>query len=127
MISPRSALIFTARCLPALLCLASAWPLSRVDPAEILPRTVQFTRDIRPIPSGRGFHCHGPAKAKRKATLRLDTEEGAFADLGDSKAIVPGDPSHSEVFRRITTADEAERMPPAKSGPQLSEHQIALL
>ncbi len=84
--------------------------------AEPLPAVVEFNRDIRPILSDNCYQCHGPDKAKRKADLRLDTEAGAFADLGDTRAIVPGAPDKSELLRRITTTDKQQHMPPAKSG-----------
>src|SRR5262245_28448116 len=84
----------------------SAWA---AEPAVV------FNRDIRPILSDTCYHCHGPDKAKRKAGLRLDQEAGAFKDLGDSKVIVPGDLSKSELYRRITAEDPSERMPPPKS------------
>src|SRR5207249_11501006 len=73
------------------------------------------------------FNCHGPDKAKRKADLRLDTEEGAFAKRKDGPVIVPSKPQESELFRRITTEDEAERMPQAKSGRRLTEREVALI
>jgi mono/diheme cytochrome c family protein len=95
--------------------------------AEALPATVEFNRDIRPILSDACFHCHGPDQAKRKANLRLDTEEGAFADLGDGRALVPGKPDDSAVFVRITAVNERKRMPPIDSGRKLSERQIALI
>jgi hypothetical protein len=40
---------------------------------------------------------------------------------------VPGDLSKSELVRRITTPDEDDRMPPAKSGKHLTPQQIELL
>ena len=95
--------------------------------AEPLPAVVEFNRDIRPILSDNCYQCHGPDKAKRKADLRLDTEAGAFADLGDTRAIVPGAPDKSELLRRITTTDKQQHMPPAKSGRKLTERQIQLL
>jgi hypothetical protein len=95
--------------------------------AAAQPQAIQFNRDIRPILSNHCFQCHGPDKAKRKASLRLDMEEGIFADLGDCKVIVPGEPSKSELFRRITATDESERMPPAKAGGRLAERDVALI
>src|SRR5262249_11824345 len=91
------------------------------------PPPVEFNRDIRPILSDTCFLCHGPDQARRKAGLRFDTEEGAFADLGGRHALVPGDPAKSELYRRITAADESERMPPVKSGRKLNARQIDLL
>lgn len=90
--------------------------------------TIDFNRQIRPILSANCFACHGPDDKQRKAKLRLDTKEGAFADLrGGGKAIVPGKPEQSELIDRIT-CDEPERvMPPARSGKRLTPEQIALL
>src|SRR5436190_15613732 len=83
---------------------------------EPLPSQIEFNRDIRPIFSDTCYKCHGPDKAQRKADLRLDTEAGAFAKLGDGgTAIVPGDLAKSELVRRISSADDDERMPPADS------------
>jgi hypothetical protein len=100
--------------------------LPAVEAAD-LPQTVEFNRDIRPILSDTCFKCHGPDKAKRKAGLHFDTEEGAFADLGGHRAIVPGDSARSELVRRITATEEEERMPPVRSGLKLTARQIDLL
>ena len=88
-------------------------------------RVVGFNRDIRPILSDKCFVCHGPDKSTRLSPLRLDTKEGALADLGGRFAIVPGEPEKSEVIRRISSDDAARRMPPSYSGKdKLSEREI---
>jgi hypothetical protein len=88
---------------------------------------IDFNRDIRPILAGACFVCHGPDEEERKANLRLDTREGATADLDGVRAIVPGDPAASELVRRITSERPSRRMPPAKSGKELSQSQIRRL
>jgi hypothetical protein len=95
--------------------------------AESVPQTIELNRDIRPILSQACFQCHGPDKARRKADLRLDTEEGIHADLGDRRAVVPGKPEQSELIRRITSSNPRRRMPPPRSGKALSEQQIHML
>jgi len=95
--------------------------------ADRLPDKVEFNRDVRPILSDACSHCHGPDAGRRKANLRLDTEAGAFADLGGGKTLVPGHPEKSELFLRISHEDETQRMPPKKSGRKLSPDQIEIL
>jgi hypothetical protein len=93
-----------------------------------LPATIEYNRDVRPILSDACWQCHGPDAARRKAGLRLDTEAGARAELGGgTHAVVPGDPGRSELVRRITSADDEERMPPAKSGRKLTARQVEIL
>ena len=92
------------------------------------PRPVNFARDVRPILSDNCFSCHGPDDHARKAKLRLDTKEGAFAKLeSDALAIVPGKPDESELILRIESDVSELRMPPKKSGKQLSADQAAVL
>jgi hypothetical protein len=90
------------------------------QPARAADR-IEFNRDIRPILSDACFQCHGPDKAKRKAKLHFDTEEGART------VIVAGKPNDSELIRRITTTDGEKRMPPKTSGHALTPRQIELL
>jgi hypothetical protein len=87
-------------------------------------RPVEFNRDIRPILADNCYACHGPDKNQRKADLRLDIEEGAFADRGDYKIITPGKPAQSEIYRRISSADPKVHMPQPRFGKNLTVKQV---
>ena len=91
-------------------------------------RTVDFSREVRPILSDNCFPCHGPDEAERQMDLRLDTKQGAFGELVlGGFAIVPGKPEESELFVRISSEYEDERMPPSDTGKSLSPEQIETL
>jgi hypothetical protein len=95
-----------------------------------IPDVVDFNYHIRPILSDRCFKCHGPDANKRQANLRLDTEEGAYAALKDdpkAHVIVPGSPELSEAFRRITTTDTSEIMPPVSANLELTQVEIQII
>jgi hypothetical protein len=90
--------------------------------------SVSFSRDIRPILSNNCFACHGPDQDERKAGLRLDTEEGAFAvNRAGRSAVVAGDRQASPLWQRITTDDPVDKMPPVDSHKSLTAQQIDLL
>ena len=101
------------------------WLLAFVPPAAAAP--LDFNRDVRPILSNNCFACHGPDEKERKADLRLDTREGALADLDGHAAVVPGKPAASELVARLTTEKASERMPPAKTGKALTRAEIDIL
>lgn len=88
---------------------------------------VDYSRDIRPILSNNCFRCHGPDEAQREAGLRLDTPDGAVADLGGYQAIVPENPEASHALVRILSSDPDEQMPPPDSGLKLTDAEISLL
>ena len=72
-------------------------------------------------PFGQLLRLPRPRRQKRKAGLRLDTKEGAFAKLkSGGVAIVPGKPDESELIFRIESDDPELQMPPKKSGKQLT-------
>ena len=102
-----------------------AWPSGLFAEKDL--GGVDFARDIQPLLSDNCFACHGPDAKQRKADLRLDTRDGALADLDGVSAVVPGKPSESELVARITTDDEDDLMPPPDSGKQLDAAQKALL
>jgi hypothetical protein len=91
------------------------------------PAQIEFNRDVRPILSDHCFQCHGPDARQRQGELRLDVANGAAAGRDGGPVVVAGQPDQSELFRRITSADAAERMPPAEKGEPLSPEEIAIL
>ena len=91
---------------------------------------IDYNFHVRPILSDKCFFCHGPDANKREADLRLDTEEGLYALLKDNDtqhAIVKGAPENSEVYRRVTTEDISEIMPPPESNLSLTEREIQII
>ncbi|PHQ32580.1 PSD1 and planctomycete cytochrome C domain-containing protein [Rhodopirellula bahusiensis] len=94
---------------------------------SVADRKLKFNRDIRPILSETCFHCHGPDEHGRRADLRLDTLEGATADLGGYQPIVPGDLEDSEAWKRIISEDPDMLMPPPESHLVLTQEQKTLL
>jgi mono/diheme cytochrome c family protein len=88
---------------------------------------VSFNRDIRPLLARNCFACHGPDEKARKGDLRLDTAAGATADLGDHRAVTPGNPDESELIQRIESDDPETVMPPPDSGHTLTSVEKGLL
>ena len=99
----------------------AAFPSSLLQAQE-----VDFDRDIRPILSNNCFACHGPDQNTREAELRLDDKDSVFSDR-DTPLITPGKSSASELFRRISSTDENEMMPPAGFRKKLTDDQIELI
>src|SRR5687767_12322635 len=91
----------------AIVCLTLALPALAQQPVP------DFTREVRPILADHCLTCHGPDEKARKANLRLDLRDHALkGGKSKSPAITPNDPAKSELFRRITTSDQDDLMPP---------------
>ncbi|MBX3415666.1 MAG: PSD1 domain-containing protein [Pirellulales bacterium] len=88
---------------------------------------IEFNRDIRPILSDNCYFCHGPDKNKREADLRLDQQEDLLGESSAGPVITPGEPDESELWRRLTSPDADEHMPPAASAKVLSGAQLDLI
>jgi hypothetical protein len=89
-------------------------------------QAIDFSRDIRPILTDICFACHGPDENSREGVLRLDLKDEVFGDREGTLAVVPGEPEKSELYRRLSTNNEDERMPPVDHAHQLTQEQIGL-
>jgi hypothetical protein len=121
-----------SRTFTALLCIAVGMAgLAAARPSVAADQAPSFTRDIKGLLSNRCVRCHGPDAGSRHGGgdggLRLDTFEGATADLGGHAAIVPGRPDVSEIIARITSDDPDLVMPPPDAGERLPVKQVELL
>lgn len=91
------------------------------------PRHLTFNDHVQPILSEYCYRCHGPDSASRKADLRLDRAEFAFAERKGGPAIVRGDAAASPLVRRVKSADAGEVMPPPETHQKLKPEEIAIL
>jgi len=90
-------------------------------------KLVDFNRDIRPILSDACFTCHGPEEKSRQGNLRLDSKENVFAERSGYRIIVPANSAASRLYQKVSSKDDAFRMPPIRSGRSLTPKQIELL
>jgi len=91
-------------------------------------KTLSFNQTIQPILSENCYPCHGPDPGARKAKLRLDRGEFAFAPHDKSgPAIHPGKPDQSPLVHKIEAKNPKHRMPPPEAHKTLKPEQIALL
>jgi len=89
---------------------------------------IDFNRDVRPLLSDRCFACHGPDAEDRQAGLRLDVREAATAPVeSGATAVVPGDPTASELVARITSTDPEIVMPPPHVGKPITPAEAETL
>jgi Protein of unknown function (DUF1553)/Protein of unknown function (DUF1549)/Planctomycete cytochrome C/Concanavalin A-like lectin/glucanases superfamily len=93
-----------------------------------IPDRPDWNWDVRPILSQNCFSCHG--QGMQKAGLRLDLQKAAYDPIPDDKnkrAIVPGNPRKSELYKSITSTDPDHKMPPKEAHKTLSARDIALI
>ena len=105
--------------LSCILCLLAAVPAFAEAPAK---QRVDFSRQVRPLLASKCLKCHGPDREQRAGKLRLDLAENTVG-----KVIVPGKPSQSKLFLRITSADDEMKMPPPDSNLSLDPAEIEIL
>ena len=108
-----------------------AMPLASIVASSALASQlapVDYNRDIRPILSQHCLACHGFDANARKAGLRLDRAEFAYATNADGvTAVKPGDLAGSELWKRVSATDPDEIMPPPSAHRALNAEQTAKL
>lgn len=113
----------------SLLFACETGPSAETAEAKRVPEKVDFNFHVKPILSDRCFACHGPDEAQQEASLRLDTEAGAFGALteGEGHAVVAGDLAQSVAYHRLITDDPDSIMPPPESNLRLTDYEIAVI
>ncbi len=112
-------------------CRNEEYPIS-AEIVDRLPEKVDYNFHVKPILSDRCYSCHGPDEKTRKANLRLDIEEDAFAKLTSGSnehayAIHKKKPGKSEIIARLYSEDPALIMPPLASKLFVSDYEKAIL
>ncbi len=97
---------------------AAVSPIVHADETQ---RSRFFAYRVQPLLADKCFRCHGPDAGQRPTELRLDTEAGVREAFGG------GDFAASEAWRRITSDDESEVMPPPESHKSFSAEELATL
>jgi hypothetical protein len=93
-----------------------------------IPDRPDWNWDVRPILAQNCFSCHG--QSTQKAGLRLDIQKAAYDPIPEDKnkrAIVPGNPGKSELYKRIISTNADYRMPPKEAHKTLSAHDVAVI
>ena len=85
---------------------------------------IDFSSQVKPILNKRCISCHGGVRQNGGFSV-LFPEEARDTTESGKYAIVPGDPKHSEMIRRINETDPEQRMP-YKEGP-LTKEEIRIL
>src|SRR5688572_16319056 len=87
-------------------------------------KEIDFSAEVKPILNKHCISCHGGVKRNGDFSV-LFREEALDSTESGKLGIIPGDPEHSEMIRRILSKDPEERMP-YKEEP-LSQHDIEIL
>jgi mono/diheme cytochrome c family protein len=87
-------------------------------------KPVDYISQVKPIFNKKCITCHGGVRRKGGFSVLFRSEALAKTESG-KLAIIPGDPEHSEMIKRITNKDPEERMP-YKHEP-LTAEEISIL
>ena len=77
---------------------------------------VDFNTEVKPILNKHCVACHGGVKKAADLSFLFSQEAINTKGKSGKVAIIPGDPQHSEFYKRLITNDLEERMPKGKDG-----------
>ena len=98
--------------------------ISLMAPSIRAQAKLDFVKDIQPILQQTCIKCHGAEKQKGK--LRLDAGELAMKGGKGGPAIVAGDASKSDLYRRVTLPKTDDDFMPSEGEP-LTAKQLEML
>jgi uncharacterized membrane protein len=93
--------------------------------APLAPSPTFFTARVAPIFENKCTGCHNAEK--RKGKLRLDSFENVMRGGKDGIVVKPGDPKHSEMFRRINLSPDEKDFMPTDGKPPLTASEIKVI
>lgn len=85
---------------------------------------IDFNTQVKPILNKRCISCHGGVKQSGELSM-MTREEILKAGESGNPAVVPGDPDASELYLRLITEEEEEKMPYKEES--LPEDEIEIL
>ena len=89
------------------------------------PSDTFFAARVAPIFENKCTNCHNAEK--RKGKLRLDSFENVMRGGKDGIVVKPGDPKHSELFRRINLSAEEKDFMPTDGKPPLTASEVKVI
>ena len=84
-----------------------------------------FAGRVQPILEDKCVSCHNPNK--HKAGFRMDSFEQLMRGSKHGPVIRPGDPQHSELYRRITLAPDDKDFMPKDGKPRLTADEVKVI
>src|SRR5580693_9127470 len=84
-----------------------------------------FAARVAPIFENKCSNCHNTEK--RKGKLRLDSFENVMRGGKDGIVVIPGDPKHSELFRRISLPPDDKDFMPTDGKPPLTASEVKVI
>lgn len=99
-------------------------PLTTTSVA-VSPSATFYAARVAPIFDQKCTGCHNAEK--RKGKLRLDSFENVMRGGKDGIVVKPGDPAHSDLFRRINLSPEEKDFMPTDGKPPLTAPEIKVI